>query len=121
MLDSEILPNGYTIYRTDRGSRGGGVMIAVSHEFPSNQLPSPPNLEVVTVSISLVPTIVCCMVYAPLNATVEYHSELINYLQSLLTQVVILGDFNMPDINWLTLSGSSTISNNFCEFIFQNN
>ena len=27
----------------------------------------------------------------------------------------------MPDINWSTLSGSSTISNDFCEFIFQSN
>ena len=58
------------------------------------------------------------MLYAPPNATVEYHR---NYLQSLPTQVVILGDFNMPDINWSTLSGSSTISNNFCKFIFRSN
>ena len=83
MLDSEILPHGYTIYRTYRGSRGGRVMIAVSHEFPNEQLPSPPNLEVVTVSTPLVPAIICCMVYVPPNARVEYHTELINYLQSL--------------------------------------
>ena len=49
-------------------------MIVVSHEFPSEQLPSS---EVVTVSISLVPAIICCMVYVPPNATVEYHIELI--------------------------------------------
>ena len=61
-------------------------MITVSNELPSKQLPSPPNLEVVTVSISLVPAIVCCMVYVPPNATVEYHSKLINYLQSLPCQ-----------------------------------
>ena len=119
VLDSEILPHGYAIYRIERGSHGGGVMTAVSHEFPNNQLPSPPNLEAVTVSISLVPAIVCCMVYAPPNATVEYHSEIISYLQSLPT--LLLEDFNMPDINWPTLSGSSTITNNFCEFIFQSN
>jgi len=121
VLDSEILPHGYTIYRADRGSRGGGVMIAVSNKLPSKQLPSPPNLEVVTVSISLMPAIVCCMVYVPPNATMEYHNELITYLESLPTQVVILGDFNMTDINWSTLTGDSTISNNFCEFIFQSN
>ena len=121
VLDSEILPHGYTIYRTDRGSRGGGVMIAVGHEFPSEQIPSPPNLEVVTVSISLVPAIICCMVYIPPNSTVEYHTELINYLQSLPGHVIIFGDFNMPDIDWSTLAGGSTSSNNFCEFIFQSN
>ena len=98
VLDSKILPHGYTIFRTDRGSCGGGVMIAVSHEFPSKQIPSPPNLEVVTVSISLVLAIICCMVYIPPNSTVEYHTELINYLQSLPGHVIIFGDFNMPDI-----------------------
>ena len=56
VLDSEILPHGYTIYRADRVSHGRGMMIAISNEFPSKQLPSPPNLEVVTVSVSLVPT-----------------------------------------------------------------
>ena len=73
VLDSEILPHGYTIYRRDRESCGGGVMLAVSHNFPSNQLPNPPNLEVVTVSVSL--AITCCMVYAPPSATAEYHMQ----------------------------------------------
>ena len=66
------------------------MMIAASHEFPSEQLPSPPNLEVVTVSMSLVPAIICCMVCVPSNATVEYHTELINYLQSLPSHVKYL-------------------------------
>ena len=96
-------------------------MIAVSHEFSSEQIPSPPNLEVVSVSISLVPAIICCMVHVPPNSTVEYHTELINYLQSLPSHVIIFGGFNMPDIDWSTLAGSSTSSNNFCEFIFQSN
>jgi len=47
------------------------------------------------------------MVYAPPNATVEYHGELINYLQSLPNQVLLLGD---SDINWSTFTGSSNIS-----------
>ena len=72
------------------------MMIAVSHEFLSEQIPSPPNLEVVTVSISLVLAIICCMVYVLPNSTVEYHTELINCLQSLPSYVIIFGDFNMP-------------------------
>ena len=85
---------------------------------------SPPNVEVVTVSVSLAPAITCCMVYAPPNATAEYYAELINYLEtitSLPNQVMIFGDFNLPDTDWSTLTGSSLISNNFCEFIFQSN
>ena len=64
------------------------------------------------------------MVYVPPNATVEYHTELINYLATITSSsspVLITGDFNMPDINWSTLTGCSLTSNNFCEFIFQSN
>ena len=72
VLDSEILPYGYTIYRKQR-IMWWGVMLAIRNNLPSRLLPSPPNLEVVTVSISLVPAVTCCMVYAPPNTTAEYH------------------------------------------------
>jgi len=64
------------------------------------------------------------MVYAPPNATADYHRDLNNYLtttSTLSTSVFILGDFNLPDINWDTLTGISTISNNFCDCIFESN
>ena len=99
-------------------------MLAISNDFPSRQLSSPINLEVVTVFVSLVPAVTCCLVYAPLNATVEYHTELTNYLATITllpNSILIIGDFNMPDINLSTLTGCSVISNNFCEFIFQSN
>lgn len=32
-----------------------------------------------------------------------------------------MGDFNFPDINWFTLSGSSTPSSIFCDFLFDHN
>ena len=92
------------------------VVVAVSDEFPSKQLSSSPSLEVITVSISLVSVVTCCMVYAPPNATIEYHTELNNYLATIISlpnPVIVLGDFNMPDI-----TRNSFISNNFCEFVF---
>ena len=49
IFNNEILPTGYNIYRQDRGSRGGGVMLAVKDSLPSKLLPSPGNLEIVTV------------------------------------------------------------------------
>ena len=36
-------------------------------------------------------------------------------------EVILLGDFNVPDINWATLSGSSNLSSNPCDLIFQHN
>lgn len=37
------------------------------------------------------------------------------------SNVLIMGDFNLPDINWDSLSGSSVNSKNFCDFIFNFN
>ena len=74
------------------------MMLAIRNNLPSRLLPSPPNLEVVTVSISLVPAVTCCMVYVPPNATAEYHNNLINYfstITSLPNPILIIGDFNI--------------------------
>ena len=35
--------------------------------------------------------------------------------------VVIMGDFNIPDIDWNTLTGSSLYSNLFCDLVFHLN
>ena len=46
------------------------------------------------------------------------------YLFELLSQsehVIIVGDFNLPDINWSSLTGVSPFSKRFCEFIFDSN
>ena len=37
---------------------------------------------------------------------------------NLSTDIIITGDFNLPDINWDTLSATSTSSSAFCDFIF---
>lgn len=33
----------------------------------------------------------------------------------------MVGDFNFPDINWSSLTGSTPSSNRFCEFVFDHN
>lgn len=35
ILDNEILPCGYVIYRNDRSTRGGGVMLAIKDDVVS--------------------------------------------------------------------------------------
>ena len=51
IFDHEILPCGYSLYRKDKSSRGGGVLIAVSDLISSSLIPSPPDLEVITVNV----------------------------------------------------------------------
>ena len=51
IFDLEILPTNYIIYRKDRGTRGGGVLIALEESIPSSIIPSPGDLEVISVRI----------------------------------------------------------------------
>lgn len=86
---------------------------------------SPDNLELVTVSVSLNDTaVICCMVYIPPNASTDQQKDLISYLTTVMASndpILILCDFNLPDINWQTLSGNSVASDTFREFIFVTN
>ena len=79
----------------------------------------------VVVSISFRDSdITVCMAYVPSNSSAEHHSDLVIYLTTIIASsnaMLILGDFNLPGINWPTLSGDSPVSNNFCEFIFESN
>jgi len=47
IYDAEILPYNYTIFRKDRPSRGGGVLLAVDNGVPCHQIDSPEDLEAV--------------------------------------------------------------------------
>jgi len=69
VLDCEILPCEYTLYRKDRGSRGGGVLIAVSDSVPTVLISSPEELEIITVNLNFLngPTTLCT-VYVPPNS-----------------------------------------------------
>ena len=49
----------------------------------------------------------------------EIFNSLNNY--NFNEDILILGDFNAPDINWSTVSASSAASITLCELVFQNN
>ena len=123
IFDHEILPCGYSLYRKDRSSRGGGVLIAVSDLISSSLIPSPPDLEVITVNVFCHNgPITFCTVYVRPNSEDDYHNQLLSYLYSIVStmeNVILVGDFNMPDICWSSLTGTSTFSNSFCDFVFE--
>ena len=125
IFDNEILALGYNIFRKDRGSRGGGVLLAVADSISTQLLPSPPNLEVLSIKICnrTQPIILCC-VYNPPISEIQYFNSLISYFTTLANtddSFVLLGDFNLPDTSWSSLSGASINSNFFCDFVFQYN
>ena len=82
-----------------------------------------PNLEIITVEIYYKITLTICLVYIPPNASVNQYACLFSYLEGLNTQddVIMIGDFNLPDINWPSLCGHSAFSTLFCDLVFHHN
>ena len=111
----------YTIFRKDRPSRGGGVLLAVNNTIPCQLISSPSNLEVVCIKLNLSHPITCCVLYNPPNLLSEYCDNLLNFISNISNssdRLILLGDFNLPDINWNVLSGNSPVSNKLCDLIF---
>ena len=121
IFDPEILPTNFIIYRKDRNSRGGGVMIAISNKIHSELMTIDSDLEVLSVKIGTHSSFVLCIVYMPPNSNLDQYQKLFNYLTVLENDnSVVIGDFNLPDINWNTLSFSSLIAL-FCDLIYDLN
>ena len=66
IFDQEILPSNYNIYRIDRPSRRGGVLIATKDNFPvttiTPYLPSSNAFEILSIKLNLhKPIILMCL------------------------------------------------------------
>ena len=121
ILDREIITDGYVLYRCDRVTKGGGVLIAVSKKLHSKRLPTNPDLEMVAIEISQ-NIIVLCTYVSP--SCSDYYFE--SVLQSILllpenARLLVLGDFNAPDISWDSLSGNCSRGNRLCDIVFVKN
>ena len=112
------------IFRHDRLTRGGGVLLAVHNSYSCYRLPSPSNLEVVTAVIGTRSPFLMCVVYIPPNSAYEHYLKIFAYLESVVVShphAIIVGDFNLPDICWSNLSGQSSESAALCDFVFRHN
>ena len=121
IFDFEILPTHYTLYHNDRSFCGGGVLIAINDSLPSSLISSPSHIEAIAVRINFIHPLILCSVYVPPNSGASYFDLLLLYLSELLSSgfpCIIVGDFNLPNICWSTVSGNSTVSASFCDFIF---
>ena len=124
IYNKEILPSNFCIYRSDRPSRGGGAMICVSNSISSRLIASHSDIDLVIVQLLTSPCVILCCVYIPPNCSSSYFCSAISILETILTQhnhVIILGDFNLPDINWSSLTSPSPSSTILCDLIFKFN
>lgn len=117
MFDSEILPSGYTIYRRDRSCLvGGGILLAVSSVIPFRLICAATDVELIIVQIMLQKPIYLCCVYLPPPPNSDSVLAVFRYLSSFVhgdCPLILLGDFNLPDIDWCSLSASSIPSRMF--------
>jgi hypothetical protein len=123
--DNEILPSGYVIYRQDRNSRGGGVLIAISIVIPSTRLHSVlfQSVEFIAINIFTKPKLLFCCVYNPPNSPDSYISNLSHIITSISdhSNIVLVGDFNFVGVDWDSLSATSPILTSFCDLIYDCN
>ena len=99
-------------------------MIAIKESISCIHVPSPNHLELLTITLDLQNPITLCTVYVPPSSDEAYHNCLINYLEDLISKsnpVVIVSDFNTPDINWMSLTASNHFSNSLCDLLFEHN
>ena len=114
ILNSEILSNKYNIFRRDRVSNGGGVLIAVSNTFSCQLLDLDSSLDIefiaVEVKNNLKKMFITCSYIPPSSPQIIYekHSHALKaVLQKTKPEdlICILGDFNIPNMLWNFLPG----------------
>ena len=109
ILDAEInIPN-FTVYRSDRanGKSGGGSCIYVSNAIRVSRIENFSANDSIAVLIDMEPSpILLACVYRTQALTWEENQELVTQINSLEVppggEMVVIGDFNMPDVEWNT-------------------
>jgi hypothetical protein len=106
--DNEILNSNYVIYRRDRQTncRGGGIVLAVKHTLVSTLVHSDSENEIIAVSVSMSQnrSVLFILCYRPpssdLNNFVNSLNTVLSTLSGKHSRVCLLGDFNVPGVNW---------------------
>ena len=108
---NEILGDGKSIYRKDRNLYGGGVLVAIKNDIPHEPIifsDLTADIEIVGLNIprdtpSGKDTVLLCFYRPPTQDCLEELRSVLEYLQSVRSgsEIVLVGDFNLPDIQWL--------------------
>ena len=127
ILDSEIL-TGYTIYRRDRTTGlGGGVLLAISDltNIKETNIYSDPVNEIISLDLDYhgYTFVFACYYRRP---SIKNVSDILDwYERQINPNILIVGDFNLPEIDWATKSLKSnrdhTMHETFLDFVDVNN
>jgi exonuclease III len=129
--DAELSRNGeFHVFRLDRKSRGGGVLVLVKSSIACSSVSIEKDDDTELVALDLVggdqPIRCICVYFSPTGTTFDTLSrmqKLCGLLDTLCETELctyIVGDFNLPHIEWKTLScpGSTSVTKEqlFLEF-----
>lgn len=108
--DFEVTPPNYVIIRKDRQTRGGGVAILLKKELSFEILPEVIGVEAIFCKLLFTsrPVFVGCVYRSPSSdkdSLQALHTYMHRYV--LGARLILLGDFNLPDINWRTMQHNS--------------
>lgn len=124
-LHNQIHDNDLVIQCIEETEELKEVLIVVSKKIRSKLILSHTNVEIITIELFLSPrNIFLSCVYVPPNPCHLYHLILFDYINSQCSahnsDVILVGDFNAPDINWSSLNSSSHTSHCLCSCIVNN-
>ena len=105
--NSELLLDDYDIFRRDRPTKGGGVMIAVKKSLNCEQVSSAKDSETIFCKVQLKgkKPLILGSVYRPPAYNLDQSQKITDEIRSVMTKFKgavfwIGGDFNLPDISW---------------------
>ena len=101
------------------------MLIAIKDSIPASVISSIPSNhapEIVTVRLNLRKTTILSCVYLPPSPSDSNMNDAISNLTQITdanpSADIFVGDFNLPDVQWDTLSSTSSTSCAFCDFVF---
>lgn len=121
-MDQELLSSHYNIFRKDRLGRGGGVLLAIREGLRCyRHCDFETDCEILCCEVHFNPCSIYYIeiFYRPASSDMAYLSKLVQSLEKLpsLCNILLLGDFNLPNIDWNFASPCQpdSISDVFCD------
>lgn len=107
VLDVEFVPNGFSCFRSDRVTRGGGTALLIKDTFQVIPLPPLDSVESVWCKLRTKEycLVVACIYRPPISPPDVFSSitEYIHLNHLSRYRLILMGDFNLPSICWNTL------------------
>jgi hypothetical protein len=124
--DSEVSIPSFTIYRKDRGivksGKGGGVILYVHNSLSSTIAKDLNSFKTESVWCRIYIDKIKSLLVGCCYRSQQASDEEVNNLYSAIRlaskqQVLVMGDFNYPHINWISLDGTDKLSEQFLDLI----